>query len=113
MTQPVLQRQLFGPGPSNPYPEATAALGLPLLGHLDPAFIARMDRVCDSLRTLWGTSNARTLPLSATGSAGMEAAFPLSDDRRWSEDRMIVDAANDQPHDTAFIEKLLTELAAA
>ncbi|MGX1749329.1 pyridoxal-phosphate-dependent aminotransferase family protein [Glutamicibacter protophormiae] len=75
MTQPVLQRQLFGPGPSNPYPEATAALGLPLLGHLDPAFIARMDRVCDSLRTLWGTSNARTLPLSATGSAGMEAAF--------------------------------------
>ncbi len=75
MTQPVLHRHLFGPGPSNPYPEATSALGLPLLGHLDPAFIARMDRVGDSLRTLWGTTNARTLPLSATGSAGMEAAF--------------------------------------
>src|SRR6476646_7162591 len=27
------------------------------------------------LRQAWGTSNARTLPLSATGSAGMEAAF--------------------------------------
>ena len=25
----------------------------------------------------------------------------------------VADAANDQPHDTAFIEKLLTELAAA
>lgn len=75
MTSIVPVRHLFGPGPCNPYPEATAALGLPLLGHLDPAFIARMDRTCDGLRTLWGTENSRTLPLSATGSAGMEAAF--------------------------------------
>ncbi|MGP9489192.1 pyridoxal-phosphate-dependent aminotransferase family protein [Glutamicibacter sp. 363] len=75
MSTTVLQRHLFGPGPCNPYPEATAALGLPLLGHLDPAFIARMDRVGDGLRALWGTKNTRTLPLSATGSAGMEAAF--------------------------------------
>lgn len=75
MQQIVPTRHLFGPGPCNPYPEATAALGLPLLGHLDPEFIARMDRTCDGLRTLWGTQNARTLPLSATGSAGMEAAF--------------------------------------
>lgn len=75
MTAPVLYRHLFGPGPTNPYPEATAALGLPLLGHLDPEFIARMDRVNAGLRTLWGTQNERTMPLSATGSAGMEAAF--------------------------------------
>ena len=68
-------RQLFGPGPSNPYPEATAALGLPLLGHLDPLFIELMDETCERLRQAWGTGNARTLPLSATGSAGMEAAF--------------------------------------
>ncbi|WP_139005228.1 pyridoxal-phosphate-dependent aminotransferase family protein [Arthrobacter crystallopoietes] len=68
-------RHLFGPGPCNPYPEATAALGLPLIGHLDPEFIARMDRTNEGLRVLWGTRNARTLPLSATGSAGMEAAF--------------------------------------
>ncbi len=71
----VLERKLFGPGPSNPYPEATAALALPLLGHLDPAFVALMDETCSMLRTVWGTENARTLPLSATGSAGMEAAF--------------------------------------
>ena len=75
MTQIVPVRHLFGPGPCNPYPEATAALGLPLLGHLDPAFIARMDHTCAGLRTLWGTANARTLPLSGTGSAGMEASF--------------------------------------
>ena len=71
----LLDRRLFGPGPSNPYPEATAALGLPLLGHLDPAFLAMMDETCDMLRQAWGTTNARTLPISATGSAGMEAAF--------------------------------------
>jgi alanine-glyoxylate transaminase / serine-glyoxylate transaminase / serine-pyruvate transaminase len=68
-------RQLFGPGPSNPYPEATEALARPLLGHLDPAFLTIMDETCEMLRQVWGTTNARTLPLSATGSAGMEAAF--------------------------------------
>ncbi len=68
-------RKLFGPGPSNPYPEATAAAALPLLGHLDPVFLQIMDAACDQLRTLWGTTNRRTLPLSATGSGGMEAAF--------------------------------------
>jgi alanine-glyoxylate transaminase/serine-glyoxylate transaminase/serine-pyruvate transaminase len=69
------ERHLFGPGPSNPYPEATNALARPLLGHLDPEFLRIMDETCDMLRTVWGTTNARTLPLSATGSAGMEAAF--------------------------------------
>ena len=72
---PVVERHLFGPGPSNPYPEATAALALPLLGHLDPAFLQVMDDTCEDLRAVWGTRNSRTLPLSATGSAGMEAAF--------------------------------------
>ncbi len=72
---PIHERRLFGPGPSNPYPEATAALGLPLLGHLDPLFIEMMDETCQMLREVWGTDNARTLPISATGSAGMEAAF--------------------------------------
>lgn len=71
----ILERGLFGPGPTNPYPEATAALGLPLLGHLDPAFLQIMDETCDRLREVWGTANRRTLPVSATGSAGMEAAF--------------------------------------
>lgn len=71
----IVERHLFGPGPSNPYPEATAALARPLLGHLDPLFLELMDETCDGLREVWGTSNQRTLPLSATGSAGMEAAF--------------------------------------
>ncbi|MBW8731346.1 MAG: alanine--glyoxylate aminotransferase family protein, partial [Terrabacter sp.] len=71
----IADRHLFGPGPCNPYPEATLALAAPLLGHLDPDFLAIMDETCDLLRYVWGTDNRRTLPLSATGSAGMEAAF--------------------------------------
>jgi len=47
----------------------------PLLGHLDPAFIALMDDVQAGLRSVFGTANPVTLPLSGTGSAGMEAAF--------------------------------------
>lgn len=63
--------------PARPIPirRRPNALARPLLGHLDPAFLDVMDETCEMLRTVWGTTNARTLPLSATGSAGMEAAF--------------------------------------
>lgn len=66
---------LMGPGPCNPYPEVTAALGRPLLGHLDPEFLALLDDTCERLRAVFRTGNRLTLPLSGTGSAGMEAAF--------------------------------------
>lgn len=72
---PLLDRMLLGPGPSNPYPEATRGLAAPLLGHLDPDFLRVLDETCDRLRTVWGTANRRTLPLSGTGSIGMEASF--------------------------------------
>lgn len=75
MTIPAVVRHLFGPGPTNPYPEATEALARPLLGHLDPEFLKIMDSACAGLRREWGTDNRRTLPISGTGSAGMEAAF--------------------------------------
>jgi alanine-glyoxylate transaminase / serine-glyoxylate transaminase / serine-pyruvate transaminase len=71
----IPDRILMGPGPCNPYPEAVEALGRPLLGHLDPDFLRILDETCDGLRTLFRTTNARTLPISGTGSAGMEAAF--------------------------------------
>ncbi len=71
----MVERTLLGPGPSNPYPEATSALAAPLLGHLDPIFLGILDETCDRLRTVFGTGNPRTLPLSGTGSAGMETAF--------------------------------------
>jgi alanine-glyoxylate transaminase/serine-glyoxylate transaminase/serine-pyruvate transaminase len=69
---PVL---LLGPGPSPVGERVRQALAAPLLGHLDPQFVALMDRVQGDLRTLFGTSNAFTLPISGTGSAGMEACM--------------------------------------
>jgi alanine-glyoxylate transaminase/serine-glyoxylate transaminase/serine-pyruvate transaminase len=65
----------MGPGPSNSYPEVTMALAGPVLGHLDPQFLAILDSTNDRLRQVFGTANALTLPLSGTGSAGMEASF--------------------------------------
>jgi alanine-glyoxylate transaminase / serine-glyoxylate transaminase / serine-pyruvate transaminase len=69
---PLSDRILMGPGPCNPYPEAVAALGRPMLGHLDPDFLEVLDETNDRLRKVWRTSNRLTFPVSATGSAGME-----------------------------------------
>ncbi|HEY2766371.1 MAG TPA: alanine--glyoxylate aminotransferase family protein [Pseudonocardiaceae bacterium] len=68
-------RLLLGPGPSNPYPEAVEALARPVLGHLDPEFLALVAGTADRLRTVFGTRNHLTLPVSGTGSAGMEACL--------------------------------------
>ena len=68
-------RILMGPGPCNPYPEAVQALVRPMLGHLDPEFVALLDETCERLRAVFATGNQLTLPVSGTGSAGMEAAF--------------------------------------
>ncbi|MEX0834332.1 MAG: alanine--glyoxylate aminotransferase family protein [Actinomycetota bacterium] len=66
-------RLLLGPGPSNPFPEVYEAFTRPVLGHLDPEFLGLLDETCERLRTAFKTKNAATLPISATGSAGMEA----------------------------------------
>jgi alanine-glyoxylate transaminase/serine-glyoxylate transaminase/serine-pyruvate transaminase len=68
-------RLLLGPGPS-PVPQRILdALARPTIGHLDPAFVGMMDEVKELLRYAFRTNNALTLPVSAPGSAGMEAAF--------------------------------------
>jgi alanine-glyoxylate transaminase/serine-glyoxylate transaminase/serine-pyruvate transaminase len=65
----------MGPGPSNPYPEVAEAFARPLLGHLDPVFLTILDETCERLRQVFRTANPLTIPVSGTGSAGMEAAF--------------------------------------
>jgi alanine-glyoxylate transaminase / serine-glyoxylate transaminase / serine-pyruvate transaminase len=72
---PLTERLLLGPGPSNPYPEVAPALVRPLLGHLDPEFLALLDDTAARLRAVFRTQNRLTLPVSGTGSAGMEACF--------------------------------------
>jgi alanine-glyoxylate transaminase/serine-glyoxylate transaminase/serine-pyruvate transaminase len=66
---------LMGPGPSNPYPEVMEAFQRPVLGHLDPDFLVVLDEIGDRLRAVFRTRNELTLPISGTGSAGMEACF--------------------------------------
>ena len=67
------ERLLFGPGPSNPDPRVLAAMSKRLVGHLDPYFVELMDQAMGALRAVYGTKNHHTLPISATGSGGLEA----------------------------------------
>lgn len=69
------RRILLGPGPSNVHPRVLRALSTPLVGHLDPAFIGLMEETKTLLRQVFQTDNALTLPISGTGSAGMETCF--------------------------------------
>ena len=71
----VPARILLGPGPSMVSPRVLHALAHPLVGHLDPQFVALMNEVQDLLRFVFQTSNRLTIPVSGTGSASMEAAL--------------------------------------
>ena len=69
------QRTLMGPGPSDVSPRVLGALSRPTIGHLDPLFVQLMDEIKALLQYAFQTSNELTLPVSAPGSAGMEACF--------------------------------------
>jgi len=68
-------RTLLGPGPSPVNPRVLQSLSLPVVGHLDPAFLKIMDESMAMLRELFQTKNRLALPMSGTGSAGMETCF--------------------------------------
>jgi alanine-glyoxylate transaminase/serine-glyoxylate transaminase/serine-pyruvate transaminase len=68
-------RTLMGPGPSDVSPRVLGALSRPTIGHLDPLFVALMEEIKSLLQYAFQTDNALTLPISAPGSAGMEACF--------------------------------------
>lgn len=69
------RRVLMGPGPSDMHPRVYQAMGAPLTGHLDPYFIGVMDDTKTLLRYVFRTENDLTIPISATGSAGMETCI--------------------------------------
>jgi alanine-glyoxylate transaminase / serine-glyoxylate transaminase / serine-pyruvate transaminase len=68
-------RTLLGPGPSPVHPRVLQALSLPVVGHLDPEFLKIMDQSMEMLREVFQTKNRLALPVSGTGSAGMETCF--------------------------------------
>lgn len=67
-------RILMGPGPSDIHPRVLAAMAKGTVGHLDPYYLQIMDGLQEMLRGLFRTKNPMTFAVSATGSAGMEAA---------------------------------------
>ncbi|MEJ7825196.1 MAG: alanine--glyoxylate aminotransferase family protein [Solirubrobacteraceae bacterium] len=66
-------RLLLGSGPSTVPERVLRALSQPTIGHMDPAFATIMGETIELLREAFQTENVATLPISGTGSAGMEA----------------------------------------
>jgi alanine-glyoxylate transaminase/serine-glyoxylate transaminase/serine-pyruvate transaminase len=71
----IKETLLMGPGPSSIHSKVYEALARPTLGHLDPFFIEIMDQIKLSLQQIMLTQNRLTVPISGTGSAGMETCF--------------------------------------
>ena len=68
-------RVLLGPGPSEANARVLKAMTTPMLGYLDTEFVKIMDDTAALIRRVFGTENHLTLPVSGTGTAGMEAAL--------------------------------------
>ena len=68
-------RVLMGPGPSDVSPRVLEAMAAPCIGHLDPYFLKVMDENQQLLRHVFQTENPMTIPVSGTGSAGMETCL--------------------------------------
>ncbi len=69
------ERILMGPGPSNVPSRILQAMAAPCIGHMDPYFLSIMNEVQQLLRHLFQTDNSLTIPVSGTGSAGMETCL--------------------------------------
>jgi alanine-glyoxylate transaminase/serine-glyoxylate transaminase/serine-pyruvate transaminase len=62
----------MGPGPCNPDQRVLDAMARPMVGHLDPYFLQVMDETMRMLRAAYCTVNHHTIPMSGTGTAGLE-----------------------------------------
>lgn len=68
------KRLLYGPGPTQVHPRVYQAMATPIVGHLDPYFFEVSQGIQRMLHSVFGTTNEFTIPISATGSGGMETA---------------------------------------
>jgi alanine-glyoxylate transaminase / serine-glyoxylate transaminase / serine-pyruvate transaminase len=67
-------RLMMTPGPSSIDPRVYRALAAPVVGHIDPWFKTCMDETQILMRQIFQTENRVTMPLSASGSGGIEAS---------------------------------------
>jgi alanine-glyoxylate transaminase/serine-glyoxylate transaminase/serine-pyruvate transaminase len=80
MSQPIGElnppvRLMLTPGPSSMDPRVYRAMATPLVGHMDPWFKGCMEDTQILLRQIFQTENRITMPLSASGSGGIEASL--------------------------------------
>jgi len=68
-------RILLGPGPSMVPPRVLRAMATPPVGYMDPTYLAIMQETKELLRYVFQTKNDFSVPISGTGSAGMETAL--------------------------------------
>ena len=68
-------RILMGPGPSDVHPRVLRAMSQPLVSHLDPVFVEAMNDIQEGLQKVFETRSPIALPVSGTGTAGMETAM--------------------------------------
>jgi alanine-glyoxylate transaminase / serine-glyoxylate transaminase / serine-pyruvate transaminase len=69
------ERLLLGPGPSSIHPRVYRAMSAPVVGHLDPQFLEIMEDNKTLLQEVFQTGNRLTIPISGTGSSGMETCL--------------------------------------
>ena len=93
-------RVLMGPGPSDVATRVLQAMAAPCIGHLDPYFLETMDETQQLLRYLFQASFELTIPVSGTGSAGMETCFDV-----YFTDRPIKTYRDALKADTDMLEK--------
>jgi alanine-glyoxylate transaminase/serine-glyoxylate transaminase/serine-pyruvate transaminase len=67
-----LEIHLHGAGPSDVPATVLKAISAVTIGHLDSEFIRIMDETQAMLREVFQTENRMTIPISGTGSSGME-----------------------------------------
>src|ERR1700674_5117759 len=67
-------RLMLTPGPSSIDPRVYRAMATPLVGHMDPWFKGCMEETQILMRQIFQTENRVTMPLSASGSGGIEAS---------------------------------------
>jgi alanine-glyoxylate transaminase/serine-glyoxylate transaminase/serine-pyruvate transaminase len=68
-------RLMMTPGPSSIEPRVYRALAAPVVGHLDPFFKTCMNETQELMRQVFQTTNRITMPMSASGSGGIETAI--------------------------------------
>lgn len=71
----VPKRTIMTPGPVEVHPSVLRAMGTPIVGQFDPAFLKIMDEVKEMIKIPFGTHNEQAFAIDGTSRSGLEAAL--------------------------------------